>query len=536
MLQERSKVMLFYAANTIKSILGLRHRNKYKNFFGERKRLDPTIIPKYKNQMDKPYIYHPMLIKTGRGNKDKRQKSESDQLYFIDISEFKQQVLPEGFPETTVLGCGGLVEDYNKGRVRYMRTSPGGTFIGRCSVPIHVKWKNKLNVPINMHVYGGDVPKHDMLYEIKNQVEKEEFYIFSNNQEPSAYWYRGQNNEDKGGYDYLGLLGLYILREGREHIGLTPGQIDLPSSKYEYPIIIQDCSFYTDGSFARPLKNVDASDEQTSKISEHQYFGDTIMVNGKVWPNLDVERRQYRFYILNGSASRFYNLTLSNDMSFTVIGGDKGLLSSPASQKAIMLAPGERVDLLIDFSRVPTGTKIVLNNDANAPYPFGDTPNPETTGQIMRFIVPENEAISISPIKLPDMLCEQPSLPRDLPKRIHIISKDNESGKNFVELDGQKCDIRLNLKPQVDSPEEWLFVNLTCKAHPIYLEQVRFKIMDRQYINTISFECQWNYDNSQIIEPYLIGEPIKPEEYEMGWKDTLRAEPGMVTRIVIMPN
>lgn len=535
MLQERSKVMIYYATNTLKSILGLRHRNKYKRIFSERKRLDPTIIPKFMNQMDKPYIYHPMLIKNGQGNKGKRQKSDSDQLYFIDICEFKQQILPEGFPETAVLGCGGLVED-NKGRIRYIRSSPGGTFIGRRCVPIHVKWRNKLNVSANMHIYGGDAPKHDALYEVNNQGAKEEFHILLNNQEPSAYWYRGQNNEDVGGYDHLGLLGLYLLREGKKHIGIAPGQIDLPSVKYEYPIIIQDCSFYTDGSFVRPLKNASASDEQISKISNSQYFGDTILVNGKVWPNLDVERRQYRFYILNGSASRFYNLTLSNEMNFTVIGGDKGLLSSPASQKSIMLAPGERADVLIDFSRLPTGTKIVLNNNANAPYPFGDKPDPETTGQIMRFIIPDNEAFSISPLKLPDMLYEERSLPTDLLKRIHIISQNIESGESFLELDGQKSDMHFNLKTQVDSPEEWIFINLTCKAYPIYLEQVRFRIIERQYINTISFKDKWNYDISQLIDPYLLGEPIKPEQYEMGWKDTLRVEPGMVTRIVMMPN
>lgn len=376
MLRSRSKMMLFYATKTIKSILGLRKRYS-KKYFGEREYLDPLDIPKYRNQLVKPNIYHPLLIKTLKGSKNKDGKSEQEQIYYIDICRFNQQILPDGFPESSVIGCGGLVKAPNRGAIKYTRTYPGGTFEGRRHIPIHVKWRNSTDIPLMIHLNEGEETKADILYGINNRKGNEVYHLYENNQNSATYWYQGQNK-------HISLIGFYILRKGKENGGYNYHSMDLPLAKYEYPIIIQDCSFYKDGSF--------------------ESSGDIIVVNGKAWPSLDLERRQYRFYILNGSISRYFNLMLSNDINFTVIGGDKGFLSSPVSQSEVLLAPGEMVDLLIDFSRQPKGTKILLKNNAKTPYPQGDIPNPETTGQIMRFVIPEYDAISISPVKLPDKL------------------------------------------------------------------------------------------------------------------------------------
>jgi FtsP/CotA-like multicopper oxidase with cupredoxin domain len=537
MLQDRSKVLFFYAVNTFSSILRLRQRNIYRKNHGKREHLNPASIPKFKNQLNKPCIYHPMLIKSGHGNKNTTEKTKSEQLYYIDICKFNQQVLPDGFPQTPVIGCGGLASEPNKRRIRYVRTSPGGTFEGKKFIPIHVKWRNKLNIPVSMHIHGGEAPpKYDSLYEGNQGGDKEEFQIYINNQEAAAYWYHGQNDKSKVDYNNSGLLGFYMLREAKNDNRNNYGHMDLPTSKYEYPIIIQDCSFYTDGSYISPLQKTNTSDTKTTLVSEGRYFGDTIMVNGKVWPNLDVERRQYRFYILNGSNSRFFNLKLSNDMNFTVIGGDGGLLPSPVNSNAILLGPGERTDVLIDFSRLPTGSKIILKNDANAPYPFGDSPDIETTGQILRFNIPECEAISISPMKLPDKLCDQPSMPLNLRQRVRIISDDIESTENPIILDRQIYDSTITIEPKIKSTEEWCFVNLTSKAYPIYIEQAKFKIINRQDIDIVSIRDNFkNIDENQSIDSYLVGEPLEPEDFETGWKDTLRADPGILTRIVMMP-
>lgn len=516
MLRERSKIMTFYINNTIKSILGLSHRKNYKIYIGEKEYLDPTTIPKYKNQLEKPYVYHPMLVKKQYRNTKGTKRIKREHLYFIDISEFDYQILPDGFPQTTVLGCGGLIKEFKKGSIRYAKTFPGGTFESIRYVPVHIKWKNRLTIPVHMHLHGGDKPL----------VPDMQYQIYRNNREPAVYWYHTLKNENDSNNIFFGLIGFYLLREAKDELKHNLSQIDLPGEKYEYPIIIQDCSFYTDGSFVLP----------NNTTSDTGILGDTIIVNGKVWPNLDVERRQYRFYILNGSLSRFYNLKLSNGMNFTLIGGDRGLLPAPAKTEEILLAPGERVDVLIDFSRLPVGTKIILTNNATAPYPDGDLPDPETTGQIMRFTIPEYETISISPIKLPDKLYEQPCEYSDLRNKVHTIFEERSSDDTILLFDGQECLSPIILQPCVDAPEEWHLINLATRAYPIHLSGVKFKIISRQKFDTASYI----YNKNEVIEAnslshYLLGEPIVPEVYETGWKDTLRADPGTVTRIVIFP-
>src|SRR4030066_872132 len=123
-----------------------------------------------------------------------------------------------------------------------------------------------------------------------------------------------------------------------------------------------------------------------------QFFGNVIMVNGKVWPNLDVTQGWYRFRLLDGSNARFYTLSFSNKMPFTVIGTEGGYLMAPAPVTEITIAPGERAEIIVDFSNVPIGTKIILKNTAGAPFPANGPADPMTIGQIMQFTVAATSA------------------------------------------------------------------------------------------------------------------------------------------------
>ena len=123
-----------------------------------------------------------------------------------------------------------------------------------------------------------------------------------------------------------------------------------------------------------------------------EFFGDTILVNGKIWPYLNVEPRKYRFRILNGSNARFYTLSfVPQDQTqpkptIYQIGGEGGLLPAVAPMHQLTIAPGERADVIVDFSG-NAGGSLVLRNTAKAPYPTGAAPDPKTTGQVMRFNV-----------------------------------------------------------------------------------------------------------------------------------------------------
>src|SRR5262249_19735924 len=102
-----------------------------------------------------------------------------------------------------------------------------------------------------------------------------------------------------------------------------------------------------------------------------EFFGDVAVVNARGFPYLNVEARRYRFRIVNGSQARFYHLSLDNGMPFWLIGTEEGFMPAPARLTSITLAPAERADIIVDFTDVPVGTRIVLANDAPAPFPSG---------------------------------------------------------------------------------------------------------------------------------------------------------------------
>ncbi len=118
-----------------------------------------------------------------------------------------------------------------------------------------------------------------------------------------------------------------------------------------------------------------------------EYGGDVIVVNGQAWPKLNVEPRAYRFRFLNGSDSRFYTLKLPRGLDFQVIGSDNGLLDGPAvPTRDLTMGPGERYDVIIDFSK-QAGKTLTLSNEQGGTGARPIFNNPQTTGQIMQFIV-----------------------------------------------------------------------------------------------------------------------------------------------------
>jgi spore coat protein A len=127
------------------------------------------------------------------------------------------------------------------------------------------------------------------------------------------------------------------------------------------------------------------------------------MVNGKVWPNMNVKQGVYRLRLLDGSNARFYNLYFENGMSFTQIATDGGFLKESVELTSLRIAPGERAEILVDFSGIPEGTTIRLLNDANGPFPDGDPVNPDTMGQIMQFTVTGDAGYTL-PEPLPMLL------------------------------------------------------------------------------------------------------------------------------------
>lgn len=540
--------------------------------------LDPTLISKYKNQLVKPLTYEPTVI---IDHATYRVKSHD---YRVKVSQFSQRLLPEGFPETTVWGYEGTARDTETGRVipNYQST-PGPTFEAVRNIPINVKWVNGLTgpdllavdptihwanpnqmpmpmppflpfppgypqaqypVPIVTHLHGGETePASDGYPEswftageaITGPEYIKSLYHYVNMQEPTTLWYHDHALGLTRLNVYMGLAGFYIIRDLNNPLDGRCSM--LPHGKYEIPLAIQDRSFYDDGSLLFPSNGVNPDIHPYWRTS---FLGNTIMVNGKVWPNLDVEPREYRFRILNGSNSRFYNLSFSNQMPFLQIGTDGGYLQKPVQLASLLISPGERADILVDFSMQLPGTQLILTNTANAPYPDGDLPDPQTTGQVMQFTVLDRPVVP--PARLPKEL--NFFYPLKYPNKVRTLTLFEVAGPNGpieLLLDGQSWNAPVSELPLVGSTEDWQIVNLSTGSHPIHLHLIQFRLISRQDFLSTQYTDDWLAQNGQPpfkhptkvlpVAPYLLDGPVPPPAHENGWKDTIQANPGQVTTI-----
>lgn len=536
--------------------------------------LDPNIIPKYITQLPIPPVFKPTIAK------DPITGKEVSHNYTINMTQFEQQILPPEFPMTNVWGYEGFIRDPDTGEAICFRSTPGATFEAKKGIPVNVQWVNNITkpnflpvdptihwanpndfpppkppfeefppgyplaqspVPLVPHLHGGEVRSDsdggpDSWFTAGEEKKGPGFltsrYHYPNEQEPTTLWYHdhalGLTRLDV----YAGLAGFYLLRDPKNKIAPL-----LPSGPYEIPIVIQDRSFNEDGSFLYPTKGVNP-DIHPYWVPE--FFGNAIMVNGMVWPNLNVERRQYRFRFLNGSNARFYNLKLENAQSFIQIGSDGGFLPFPVKLSELLIAPGERADVLIDFSKLEPGTKIILTNDANSPFPNGDSPNLNTVGQIMQFTVLDTPVVP--PNKLPAKLNIIPILTPNVPKDILTLNEtEGPDGPVILTLNGQKWGAPISELPIVGSTVDWDLVNITNDTHPIHVHLIQFQIVNRQNFDAVKYEEEWLKLNGEPplqhptiplpIEPFLHGNPIDPDPNERGWKDTIRANPGQITRI-----
>ncbi|MEW9502761.1 multicopper oxidase family protein [Jeotgalibacillus marinus] len=534
------------------------------------KPLDPHLIPKYVNQLVVPPVYKPTVVK------DPATGKERSHNYTVSATAFKQQLLPRPFPNTLVWGYEGIIEDGS-----CFHSTPGPTFEAVKGIPVNVQWVNNITephflpvdptlhwanpnnmppvtppylpfppgyalaqipVPFVTHLHGGEVRSDsdgnpEGWYTAGEEETGIAFtgsrFTYPNQQEATTLWYHDHTLGITRLNIFAGLAGFYLLRDPNSEI-----EPFLPSGSFEIPIIIQDRSFNEDGSLLFP--NIGVNPE-VHPYWVQDFIGNAIMVNGKVWPNLDVERRQYRFRILNGSNSRFYNLKLSNGQSFMQVGSDGGFLRGPVTLTELLLSPAERADVLIDFSKVEPGTKIIFTNDAVAPFPGGDPPDPETTGQVMQFTV--RDTPPVPPVTLPPILNQIPTLIPDTPQKILTLNVVRKEGNGPLELllDGQKWEAPISELPIVGSTMDWVFANVSNATHPIHVHLIQFQIVSRQLFESDRYLADWLRLNGEPplqhptislpVEPYLIGEPMEPDLNEQGWKDTIRANPNEVTRM-----
>lgn len=473
---------------------------------------DPNTIPKFIDRLPIPHVKTPDAI------------YKSKEFYEIEMLETLHK-FHKFFSPTKVWGYDGML--------------PGPTLEVMRDQTIYVKWTNKLPqkhfLPVDktlhgtidmpevrtvVHLHGANVdPDSDGHpdawfvpdYKAIGKTFKRKVYEYTNHQQATTLWYHDHSLGITRLNVYAGLTGFYLIRDNLEE------RLELPKGKYEIPLLIQDKSFNKDGSLYYPSNTTPPNPIVDPSITLG-FSGDTIVVNGKVWPYLRVEPRKYRFRILNGSNSRGYDLKLSNGESFYQIGTDGGLLEESVEISSFKLFPAERIDIVIDFSKLK-GKKFTLintNRDAN-----------EHTSQIMEFRV-DLPLKQEDKSKVPKTLYTMDHLPEDMATKERTLATSGTLdyyGRFMLLFNNLMWHDPATEKPLLDSIEIWNLVNTGPVVHPVHVHLIQFKILDR-----IPYNVQ-KFISSGVLE--YTGEAVEPKDFEKGWKDVVQIEPGMVTRIIM---
>ena len=220
----------------------------------------------------------------------------------------------------------------------YDSVSPGPTIETRSGQGLLVEWVNDLParhfLPIDHHLHGAEADKPEVravvhVHGAKAPPSSDGYpedwfvpgksatYYYPNNQEAATLWYHDHAMGINRLNIYAGLFGFFLVRDAFEDA------LNLPKGRYEIPLVIFDRFLLQDGQLDYPVS------PKPDAPWVPEVFGNAMLVNGKLFPYLDVEPCKYRFRLLNGSNGRFYRLSLSNEQTFHQIGTDQGLLGAP---------------------------------------------------------------------------------------------------------------------------------------------------------------------------------------------------------------
>lgn len=403
---------------------------------------------------------------------------------------------------------------------------------------------------VSTHLHGGNTSPDDDGDPTDTFVTgASKTYHYGNTQEAAGLWYHDHALGITRLNVFAGLAGGYLVRNSDDP---GDGSTGLPPAPYEQPLIIQDRMFNSDGTFLYPPN---ANPGTAGRPWAPEFFGDVATVNGKAWPNLDVARGKYRFRVYNGSNARFYSLSLKSAgpaTTFYQIGSDGGLLNAPVPLTTLLLGPGERADVVIDFAGLKPGATVVLTNDARVPFPGGARSvrrGGMPLSQIMQFTVTSATGWTAP---LPASLRAVPITPLATPARpvaavrsMTLVENLNALGSPLMALLNNRTFEAAGATTTVgaNTLEQWDLINTTVDAHPIHLHFTQFQVLNRQKFDSAGYAAahygpQPLAPNTGSFPPppvaaFLRGAPKAPPANEQGWKDTVIAMPGEVTRIVV---
>jgi len=455
-------------------------------------------------------------------------------------------------------------------------------------------------------------------------------YRYPNTQDGAPIWFHDHLLGGTRLNVYAGLAGGYLVTEP---LALP---FNMPTPDQIVPLVLQDRMFDTNGQLFFPGDS--AGGVLWSVNPEHPYWvpefvGDTIVVNGKAWPNMNVQPKRYRVWFVNGSNARTYVMTFSDGTPFYVISSDDGYLDNPVKVTTLTMMPGERYEAIIDF-RGAAGKTIQLKNSGKTPFPAGAQPAASTVGRLVQFTVGackkgvcptdcsydptiptgtalpaacgggKQEPLRITPIarltngagalgagvtvnKTRQLTLNEVLAPKSTvtdpvtglltnypggPMEILVNNTKWDGGLDangncirrdftqvaFTNSTGESVTTCYSELPNEGDTEIWEIVNTTADAHPMHTHLTSFQILNRQPYNAKNYLAAYNasfpgglylpaygppldYNTGNTralggnpdITPFLSGAARPPAPEESGWKDTVIAYPGEVTRIVV---
>lgn len=369
----------------------------------------------------------------------------------------------------------------------YNGATPGPTIRARRGRTTVVSHTNRLDVPTVTHLHGGITrPESDGFPTDTVAPGETRRYEYANNGRAATLWYHDHSHRGAGRALYMGLAGFYLLDDDHQVNGV------LPQAPHDIPLMLQDRNISADGEL------------DYDHDAHHGAAGDVLLVNGAPWPVLDVAARKYRFRILNASNATAFRLALSDGIAMCQVGSDGGLLLSPVFRRSIDLAMGERADIVIDFSRCPVGTSVILHDEETS----------RRHDAVMRFdVVRTKHDDSI----VPDRLSTIETLDATTATRTRTFVFGAQPVWRIPPavrwlINGKPFDpARTDAAPRLGDVEVWRFVNRgfmgRTMLHPVHTHLAPFQILERN--------------------------GVAPPPFERGWKDTVAVNDGEVVDVIL---
>jgi spore coat protein A len=563
--------------------------------------------------------------------------------YTIDIGQFTDQLHPNLPNATRLWGFG------QKGNFKHL----GGIIAAKRDEAVQITFRNNLPLPnilpvdstimgvmgnqnnrTDIHLHGGFVPwlsdggPHawwdpnghrgpSFVNVLKPALKSNEAEIYyPNHQSARLMWYHDHSFGITRTNAYGGIASGYVIYDDYELALVANNHLPGPLDPRTVYLVFQDKIFVpkniaaTDPTWGNAVPNSRQGDLWYAHVYDTarygalgpapagpppdpscvpEFFGDTMLVNGTVYPTLEVEQRQYRFRLLNACQARFLNPRLvyaqgttfpdstepkptAAGPAFIQIGTEGGFLPAPAmlggpNQPLLLIAPAERADLIVDFRNVPAGSFLILYNDAAGPFPMGDPrndyfpSNPKTpssipgygpnTRTLLQIKVKARKGAADPPITLPAvftptdpfMIAQTPGVPAPIPAGVPVrrltLNEDFDDHGRLIQFLGTDQAVNPGAKSlsfglEYDDPateviqrgatEVWEIVNLTGDTHPIHFHLVNVQLLSRQAFSV-------NQYSGGV--PNYLAPSVGPDANEVGWKETVRMNPGQVTRVLM---